>query len=210
MTGNITLNKEERDIVLGSLLGDGCLRKMSRAHNPAFSVSHGEAQKDYVFWKYEKLRRLVNTPPWQEHRVYHKDRTRMLASWRFQTLSSEAFMEFYTLFYQNSRKNVPIELGNLLKGSPQALAVWLMDDGNKNYKAVFLNTQGFILEEQRFLCTVLREVFGLDTTVNKHSVYNDQQLYRVRINTESVRKLVHIVKPYILPQFRYKIPGLSP
>ncbi len=64
------LTKEEWDILVGSLLGDGCLRIMGRSKVPAFSVSHGENQKAYVFWKYEKLKRWVNTPPWREERVY--------------------------------------------------------------------------------------------------------------------------------------------
>ena len=70
------LTKEENDILIGPLLGDGCLRIMGRCKFPAFSVSHSEKQKDYVFWKYEKLKRWVKTPPWQEDRIYHKDKTR--------------------------------------------------------------------------------------------------------------------------------------
>ena len=127
-------------MLVGSLLGDGCLRIIGRCKVPAFSVDHSEDQKDYVFWKYEKLKRWVATPPWREERIYHKDRSRKTISWRFQTLSDSAFSDLYDTFYKNRKKIIPESIGELLKNSPLALAIWLMDDGNKNHQAVFLNT----------------------------------------------------------------------
>ena len=76
----LTLTKEENDILIGSLLGDGCLRIMGKCKHPAFSVSHGENQKNYLFWKFKKLKRWVSTPPWQEERIYHRDRSRKTIS----------------------------------------------------------------------------------------------------------------------------------
>ncbi|MBI2058068.1 MAG: hypothetical protein HYT63_03785 [Candidatus Yanofskybacteria bacterium] len=204
------MNKEEKDILIGSLLGDGCLRIMNKCIVPAFSVSHSEIQKDYVFWKYEKLKRWVRTAPWKEERVYHKDRSRKTFSWRFQTLSNDAFTELWKTFYPNGKKIIPGNLTYLLQDSPLALAVWLMDDGNRNHEAVFINTQSFELSEQYKLSEVLKNAFDLHVTVNKHSVSNGRQLYRIRIDTESTRKLPSLLSNYLLPKFYYKIPSFSP
>lgn len=68
------LTKKEKDVVIGSLLGDGSMRMMGRNTNPIFSVSHGHHQKEYLFWKYRQLRKWVKTSPWQEKRIYHKDK----------------------------------------------------------------------------------------------------------------------------------------
>src|SRR3989344_5375435 len=204
------LTKEENDILIGSLLGDGCLRIMGRCKFPAFSVSHGESQKDYVLWKYEKLKRWIKTSPWREERIYHKDRSRKTFSWRFQTLSNEVFSDLYNTFYKNRKKIIPENIGSLLRTSPLALAVWLMDDGNKNHQAVFLNTQSFSFEEQEKLSQVLHDIYGFHVTVNSHSKSNGVQLYRIRIDTESTKKLKMIIKSFILPQFYYKIPNFSP
>ena len=206
----IMLTKEEKDILVGSLLGDGCLRIMGRSTVPSFSVSHSEAQKEYVFWKYEKLKRWINTPPWREERIYHRDRSRKTVSWRFQTLSNSVFSDLYNSFYKNVKKIVPDNIIKLLEKSPLALAVWLMDDGNKNHQAVFLNTQSFSLSQQQKLCQVLHKVFGLHVTLNKHSKSKGVQLYRIRINTKSTQKLKSLVGGYILPQFSYKLPNFSP
>jgi len=180
------LTKEETDIIVGSLLGDGCLRKMGRCIVPAFSVSHSESQKTYVFWKYDKLKRFIKTPPWREERVYRRT------------------------FYKNGVKIIPDDIASLLRDAPLALAVWLMDDGNRNHDAVFLNTQSFSLEDQKKLSRVLTGVFGFGTTINKHSVSNGKQLYRIRIDTKSTKRLPKLMKDYFLPELRYKIPHFSP
>lgn len=205
--GISSLTKEEKAILIGSLLGDGCLRIMSRATVPAFSVSHSEKQKDYVFWKYHKLNRWTKIPPWREERVYHKDKSRKTFSWRFQTLSDRAFTELWEIFYPKGKKIIPKSLASLLKNTPLALAVWLMDDGNRNHAAVFLNTQSFTFREQHKLVGVLKEVYKLTATVNKHSMSNGEQLYRIRISTESTRQLPGIIGKYLLPEFYYKIPS---
>ena len=204
------LNKKEKDIIIGSLLGDGSMYMMGRNINPIFSVSHGENQKDYVFWKYQQLKRWVNTPPWREKRIYHKDITRKLVSWRFQTISNSVFSETYQMFYFQNKKIIPDKIDDLLWKSPLALAVWIMDDGNKNHRAVFLNTQSFSLVDQKRLIRSLEKIFGLKAMINKHSKSKGKQLYRIRINTESTKKLVKIVGKFILPEFKYKIPILSP
>ena len=204
------LIKEEKDILIGSLLGDGCLRIMERCKFPAFSVSHSENQKDYVLWKYEKLKKWVKTPPWREERIYHKNRSRKTFSWRFQTLSNEVFSDLYNTFYKNGKKIIPENIMELLKNSPLALAIWLMDDGNRNHQAVFLNTQSFSLDEQYKLADSLNIVYGFNVTVNSHSRSKGKELFRIRINTESTKKLKGILKNYLLPSFYYKIPNFSP
>lgn len=204
------LTQEEKDILIGSLLGDGCLRIIGRCKYPAFSESHSTEQKEYVFWKYEKLRRWITTSPWKEERVYHRDRSRKTISWRFQTLSNSIFSELYSIFYKNGTKVIPDDISKFLKRSPLILAIWLMDDGNKNHKAVFLNTQSFSLSDQQKLVQALHDVYKFHGTLNKHSRSNGVQLYRIRIDTQSTKKLRKIIGEYILPQFYYKIPNLSP
>lgn len=163
-----------------------------------------------MFWKYAKLQRWVTTPPWREERTYHKDPARKLGSWRFQTISHDVFSGLYRLFYRDHRKIVPTNILELLQDSPLSLAVWLMDDGNRNHDAIFLNTQYFTLDEQKILIEALARAYKLNATINKHSISNGKQLYRIRIDTESTKRLRRIVERYILPQFRYKIPNFIP
>ena len=45
------LTKRQKDILIGMLLGDGCLEKNGR--NVRLRIEHGLSQKDYLDWKYE-------------------------------------------------------------------------------------------------------------------------------------------------------------
>lgn len=119
------------------------------------------------------------------------------------------FSELFGNFYKKGRKTVPDNIAKLLK-SPLTLSVWLMDDGNRNYDAVFLNTQSFSFAEQKKLSKALHDVYGFHVTINIHSKSNGKKLYRIRIDTASTRKPKAIVKDYLLPQFYYKIPHFSP
>jgi hypothetical protein len=42
------LDKTERDIIIGTILGDACIE--SCKNESRIQVAHSEKQKDYVFW----------------------------------------------------------------------------------------------------------------------------------------------------------------
>ncbi len=201
----LVLSQRQRELLIGSLLGDGSIRIPGHNRNANFIVAHGEDQKEYVWWKYSLLKEWVLTPPTRSVRRYYKDKTRNSISWRFLTLSHPQLTEMYQIFYRDNRKIVPNDIEKLLI-SPFSLAVWIMDDGSRNKEALFLNTQNFSFREQERLCKCLKKNFNLDATINVHSVYNGKQFYRIRINTESTRKLCCLVQKYLLPSMYYKLP----
>lgn len=199
----LELNCVQESTLVGSILGDANLRIMKR--HAVLTIAHGDKQKDYVFWKYNIFQDWVLTPPWQENRIYYKDRSRRLKSWRFQTVSHRIMTQFYLKFYPQGKKLVPSDLKKLL--TPLALAVWYMDDGSrKTYgKGAFLHTQNFILEDQYKLIEILKQSFGLEAHISSHGWSKGKQLFRLYITASSFSKFKTIILPYILPMFSYKI-----
>jgi hypothetical protein len=195
----------QRDLLIGSLLGDGNLRFLRENLEATFTIDHSLKQEDYVWYKYRILKDWVLTEPRIFTRIYHKDREKMLSSVRFSSISHSVFTSWYDIFYQEGRKIIPENIEEILV-SPFSLAVWFMDDGNKNHQAVFLNTQQFLLDEQELLRECLLKNFGLHSTMNKHWVYNGKQLYRIRITTESTKELRRLTQEFILPSLKYKLP----
>ena len=202
---SLRLSPIQKDLLIGSLLGDGNLRFHQRNLEATFVVDHGFRQKDYVQWKYKIMRDWVLTEPKVLERIYHKDRERKLVSLRFSTISHPDFSLLHKVFYRDGKKVIPRNIKEIIK-SPFSLAVWFMDDGNKNHQAVFLNTQQFSRVEQDMLRECLKENFGLDSTLNKHWVFNEKQLWRIRINTASTKRLYSLIKDFLLPSMTYKIP----
>ena len=189
-----SLSLVQHAILVGSLLGDGTLRKQGTRTNALLEVNHSFKYKEYVDWKYDKFREYVLTPP-----KARRGRGSRVA-YRFTTQSIPIFTSYYNWFYKNKGKRVPKDL----RLSPISLAVWFMDDGTKIRSAFYLNTQEFTLQEQKFLQKLLLDEFGVESTLNR-----DKKYWRIWINTESTKKMLQIIKPYILPCFRYKL-GYDP
>ena len=80
--GSVNFTTEQKSLILGTLLGDGCLEK--RHANPRLRIDHAVAQKDYVFWKYGILRNCATQEP---HPLYDRDnRTgKVFCRWYFAT-----------------------------------------------------------------------------------------------------------------------------
>lgn len=187
-----SLSGTQREIIIGSLLGDGSMR--CRA-NALLEINHSIGQRTYVDWKYVKLAELVSTPP--KARSGNGKRV----AYRFVTRSLPELTPYFHEFYDSGSKRIPASI----EMTPLTLAVWFMDDGSRSRSAVYLNTQQFSEGEQRLLLRLLREQWEIDGTLNR-----DKSYFRIRIRVESTRRFRRIIEPYVLPELRYKFPSMTP
>jgi len=186
-----SLTEVQRQIITGTLLGDGAMRCKT---NALLEINHSIHQQSYVDWMYQQLAELVKTPP----RSRQGNQGRI--AYRFVTRSTQELTPIYRLFYGSGKKRVP----ELLL-TPLMLAVWFMDDGCKSRRAVYLNTQQFSLECQERLLEQLRSQWQIYGTLNKDKIY-----HRIRISVESTRRFRKIIETHLLPEFRYKLPQVTP
>lgn len=184
-----SLTGDQQSIIIGSLLGDGYMSCKTHAY---LKIGHSIKQKEYVDWKYTYLCSITNQKP----KSYQGNGNRI--GYRFFTRHLPELTPFYKWFYGNSgKKSIPDNLSI----SPFALAIWYMDDGARNRKSLYLNTQQFSLNEQRLLLKVLREEFALSGNLNK-----DKSYLRIRLYQESSQRLKQIIFPYMPKFMRYKLP----
>ena len=182
-----SLSETQHSVIIGSLLGDGAMRCKA---NALIEFNHSAAQRTYVDWKYQQLRELVGTPP----RARAGNGRRV--AYRFTTLSLPELTPYYRTFYPEGHKIVPaVEL------TPLSLAVWFMDDGCKSYRALYLNTQQFAIDDQLRLIEQLSEQFGIDGSLNRDKSYR-----RIRVSVGSVGRFREIVGPHLLPELSCKLP----
>ena len=186
-----SLTEVQHAIVTGTLLGDGAMRCKT---NALLEINHSAAQQSYVEWKYRHLAELVATPP----KTRRGNGNRIAC--RFVTRSIPALTPYYLLFYANGRKEVPE-----LQLTALSLAVWFMDDGCRSRNAVYLNTQQFDWHSQQRLLRMLAEQWGISATLNKDKTY-----HRIRVSVAGTVRLAEVVKPYLLPELRYKLPQVTP
>lgn len=186
-----SLTGVQRDIVIGTLLGDGAMRCKT---NALLEINHSFIQRSYVEWKFKHLSHLVATPP----KLRNGNGGRI--AYRFVTRSLPELTPFYDLFYGRGRKRIPeLEL------SPLSLAVWFMDDGCRSRSAVYLNTQQFDSDSQIRALNMLKQQWDINATLNR-----DKSYFRIRIRTRSMARFRDLIIPHLLPEFRYKLPQVTP
>ncbi len=189
------------DVVVGSLLGDARLEYRSvGARSPItarFRVHHGEKQKEYVFWKYEILKDLVERVP-RELSWDNPKRGSHEVSWYFHTRSLRKFGILNQYFYDKKIKVLPKHIFDLL--NPRSIAVWFMDDGSNVGNGITLNTHGFSKFEQERIVDFFKESFELNPTVVR-----DRTKWKISFGKYDFEKFISIVRPHIIPSMAYKI-----
>jgi hypothetical protein len=187
------LSQEQRAILTGTLLGDGCLAKHGRHHR--LHVKHKLAHRELALMKYEAFREFISMAPHQfDQRLGGKRHPCV----QFATRTHPVFSEWHRRFYRGRRKIVPADIASDL--SPLALAVWLMDDGAADYAGVTIQTHSFEEDETIRLAAALRAEFGLEAGTRRN-----RGSWIIYIPARSVRDLSEVVRGHILASFDYKL-----
>lgn len=205
---SIHLTSQQKELILGSLLGDGAMRVGRGSVNANFKVEHGLRQKAYVEWKYHILRPFVFTKPKISYR-YGPTKEPYPKSWWFRTVRHPELSTIYRKFYQGEsyrcgRKIIPASLKKDL--TPLALAAWIMDDGSYVKGSIELSTYAFTKTEICFLQDCLRKGFSVEASL----VSDRDKGYRLYCTREGTKRLIEIVCPHIIPSMHYKIGLVTP
>jgi hypothetical protein len=189
----VNLPPEACSVIVGSLLGDGYLYP-----NGTLQIEHCLVQAPYTLWKYEMLQCIAGKQPTVVER-FDSRTVKIYRSIRFYTKA--VLKEYRASFYQERRKVIPNNLGDLL--DPLGVAVWFMDDGGRGArtpKGLVFNTSCYTAEEQVALQQALSR-FGVQTSI--HQVGKGFQLY---VKAESFVRFVELVSPHLITSMRYKLP----
>jgi len=193
----LKLSEVQREILIGKLLGDGHL-ETNNGITYRLKIEHSIKQQDYVQWLYQNFKDWVLTPP--------KIKTKFLNDKTYQniwfnTVFHIAFRYYGKQFYQDKQKVVPKYISRILKS--RAMAVWFMDDGSiksQHHRALILNTQGFLIKDQKLLQNALLSKWQIESSLRKQ-----KEGWQILITGESAIKFAQIIIPYLLPSFDYKL-----
>jgi phage terminase large subunit-like protein len=208
-TSYLSLSDKQKSIVIGSLLGDGSVvheknNRRGRGKNAHFRFSNCIQQGGYVAVKVSVLGDHVTVLPIQPSRNLNINGKEYNAQEQLVVYShsSPIWNDYYDKWYTSGkRKVVPRDL----QLDPLSLAIWYMDDGyivsNPKQHYSRICTNGFLLEDVRFLQSILLRDFSLHASID-HIVDNQ---YVLRFNAHSSRRLSEIISPYVPPSMRYKL-----
>src|SRR5918996_431784 len=153
-SSRLNLSHWQRSVLVGTLLGDGCLAKHGHWHR--LHVKHKLAHRVLAEFKRNVFRNVVSM---QLHEFDQRIRGKRYPCVQFATRTHPVFTEWHSRFYRERRKVVPEEIDRWM--TPLAVAVWFMDDGAADHWGVTFQTHSFEEGEVERLGAVFSERFAL-------------------------------------------------
>lgn len=126
------LTDEEKEILDGSLLGDGNLEISETGLTARYRLTRAEKDEGYLSWGFEKFKRFVNYDKYIKYEKYDLRYDTRKFYVCFKTKRQDFFVdEFYrwykpNYYFNRNEKIVPRDL----KLTPLVCAVWFADDGS--------------------------------------------------------------------------------
>jgi recombination protein RecA len=199
------LSDQQWEVVLGSLMGDGCLSPPVRqdSESARLRIGHGAQQSAYLDWKVSLLENIPHSRTANSKGAVFAD---------FSPLAE--LHELRSAVYLGDGKKFFSE--EYLKGlTPLSLAIWYMDDGSFSLRSKGLQqrTQGgsgrieICVEamsegSQVRLRDYLYDTHGLDVRLRKAGAAAKAVLV---FSTAATAKFQELVAPYMAPSMEYKL-----
>lgn len=184
-----SLNEDQKQIVLGSFLGDGHVQKIDKSRY-RLSIIHGYKQKEYCSWKANIFKESII--------IVEKNGYSQLPAVRFSTKSFGLNKEL------PKTKNICPQWV-LDEIDARGIAIWFMDDGSKNRVlnnlggSATISTCSFDEDSQIRIVKKFHDL-GIKCHYAKYNNY-----YSIYFNTDDYKKLCDLIRPYIHENMLYKI-----
>ena len=198
---NYLLSEQEKQIIIGSLLGDGNI-SYNKSENQAHLIfAHSEKQKEYCILKTQYLKNIMYFersfyPTEELDKRYNKIRV------AYRALSKEiyALKEYREKWYnvENGKSIKHIDKNDLFELNALGLAIWFQDDGYKEKNSDYiLCTQCFSKQDLNLIVEYFDKVWNIDVTIRSNNEIYIGKRYR--------DKFTSIIKPYISSDCNYKL-----
>jgi len=185
------LTARQISILIGSMLGDGRLRKTGSL-TASFSEYHSDDQRFYLDWKAKEWGPFCSlVSPINDPRGY--------SGACLYTHASRLFHPYWKLFYPKGSGDK--EFGNLDPASvdPLAVTVWFMDDGSRTESYARFSV-GPNKESQNIQLQILKR-FGITA-----SIYSDDEDASILVDGRTdYSRFVDLISPYLLEGMNYKL-----
>ena len=191
------LSDQCKEVILGSLLGDGSLKIHKPYKNARFSFRHSIHQKEYFFWKLNQLQEISGELCWWEQ----EKNSLGGVMFRYQSLALDTLTEMWKKTHYKNKLVIKRHWLNEL--TARSLAIWWLDDGSliTNGRRGVLCTDPFSYEEQKLLARYLEVVWHIKVSIGKIKRTRNGvtvEYYRLWIrSSEELMKFLKIILPYV-------------
>lgn len=179
----MSLSEVQKQVLIGTLLGDGHISKQLKR----LEFGHSIKQFEYLYWKNNVFENFSN---------YEKPSSNEKICWAT-TRTDNLFEKYRDIFYPDDKKIIPEDVLNQIE--PLGLAVWYMDDGSSNGSRIILCTDAFSQKDVINAKEILNKRFDLSF---RHS-NSDNRLFIS--NYKDASKFVELIKDKVISSMQYKL-----
>lgn len=192
---NIDINPTQKELLIGTLLGDSYL-KLSGKETATGMFAHSLKQEKYFTYKKNILGPLCSKTLYKTQERNGKFHDSVYTHF----VSSTKLLPYYKAFY-NDEKTLPNKQFIFDNFTDFSFAIWYGDDGSIESTGKCLSTNSFEENNQLFLQDLLKQKLDINTTLygrekNKFSLY---------IPTSERDKVNSILYKYLFGVLDYKI-----
>ncbi|MBK8755192.1 MAG: recombinase RecA [Candidatus Competibacteraceae bacterium] len=198
------LSEDQRQLILGGLLGDGSLRHASE-QNVSFRVGHGKKQQDYCQWKWQMLAPFAN-------KIGKTGK-----GFGFDTLPMRQLAELHEQAYGPEGRQVSEAM--LAALDARAVAVWYGDDGSfsgsyehwGHGKAEIACVSLSMADKERLAARLEELGMGRPTVQERSLLFSGErtQLLHAKIAPYLHPSLDYKLHPDFRGQFRWELNGAA-
>lgn len=206
----LKLTKRQREIIVGTLLGDGHLETQNKGRTYRLKIEHTIKQREYVDWLCKELKSLVRTRPYA--REGKSQFSTEYIKYGFVTYSLGSLRFYGQQFYDASgKKTIPKLIHRLL--SPLSIAIWYLDDGSyksDKHRTYIIHSHGYTRSDLVRIQATLASM-GVRTALHRQG-YSGKLYWRIYILSESAAAFRKMVEPIVnnIPTMRYKLGNTMP
>ena len=197
------MDKRKKALLIGLTLGDGYLNPRSGV---SLEIEHGENQKFYLEYKVNLISELLHC---SKPNIYHN---KIKNTYKI-SKGHRIFRIVHKWLYKNKIKHFSKFL--LSRLTPEAIALWWMDDGshgievNKTTGKIRSHSFHFYTftdeNDTQNIIDYFKENFDIKFYPIRKKMKDGSIKYYLKCRTKEGRKLSNLLRPFILPQFQYKI-----
>lgn len=196
----------QKEILEGSLLGDGSLGKLEcNCNHSYFRELHGPKQENYLRWKCDMLKPFsVEVVKCKNNKTYD--------AFRFHTIRHQLFTDMEKQWYKRKDNEYVLQKGKRIKCIPDSIdltplviSVWFFDDGwrPKKDNQIYLSTHGFDYSDVEKLIIQLNNKYNLGCKIRLRT---KNKLPEIAIPATGKECFLNLVKPNLpCSELLYKI-----
>ncbi len=195
-----------KEIITGSVLGDGSLKVHKGYKNARFSFRHSVKFSEYFYWKVRELKEISSDKcVWKQPKTPSFGENEML---RYQSRALEELTQIYELVHRQHKLRIRRKWLNRL--TPLSLCVWWMDDGSlvANCRQGVICTDNFSYDELLIAVKYFRKVWNLHPRIGRVAKTGPRsEQYRLWFRSrEELKILLRIILPHIpVSSMLYKV-----